>query len=203
MTRIKDLFGPSRQDVWRQLSDTVHGHYVEGSFWKGDRVEATHGAWTVTLDQYTVPTGDVMIPYTRMRAPFVNASGFRFRIYRRSVFSALGKMLGMQDIEVGDAGFDDAFIIQGNDEAKVRRLFANARIRQLVAAQKEIEFAVKDDEGYFGPKFPEGADELHFLARGVVKDVEQLKGVYELFAEVLEELCRMGTAYNTDPHVAL
>lgn len=203
MTRIKDLFGPRREEVWRALSQEVHGQYVEGSFWKGARVQAEHGPWTVTLDQYTVPTGDVMIPFTRLRAPFVNASGFRFRIYRRSVFSALGKILGMQDIEVGDAAFDEAFIIQGNDEAKVRQLFASARVRELVTAQKEIEFAVKDDEGFLGPKFPEGADELHFLARGVVKDIEQLKGVYELFAEVLDELCRMGTAYNTDPHVTL
>lgn len=202
MTRIKDLFGPRREQVWRALSEEVHGQYV-GSFWKGDRVQAAHGAWTVTLDQYTVPAGHVMIPFTRLRAPFVNASGFRFRIYRRTVFSALGKLLGMQDIEVGDAAFDEAFIIQGNDEAKVRQLFASARIRELVAAQKEIEFAVKDDEGFLGPTFPESADELHFLARGVVKDIEQLKGMYELFAEVLDELCRMGTAYNTDPHVTL
>lgn len=204
MPGLRSLFGPSREEIWRQLSAEVHGRYVEGrGFWKGDRVEATHYAWTVTLDQYVVSTGEVTIPYTRFRAPFVNPSGFRFRIYRRSRLSGLGKMMGVQDIEIGDAAFDEAFIIQGNDAAKVRLLFASRRIRELVAAQPEIEFSVKDDEGWFGPKFPEGVDELHFLAHGILKDVDRLRQVYELFAEVLDELCRMGAAYETDPHVSL
>jgi hypothetical protein len=198
------LFGPSREEIWRQLAAAIHGRYVEGQgVWKGDRVEGTHHAWTVTLDQYFFTTGEITIPYTRLRAPYVNAAGFRFRIYRRSGLSGLGKMMGMQDIEISDAAFDEAFIIQGNDVAKVKRLFSNRRIRELIAAQPEIEFSVKDDEGWFGPKFPEGTDELCFLAHGMVKDVARLEGVYQLFAEVLDELCRMGAAYETDPQVAL
>lgn len=202
--RLRNLFGPSREEIWRQLSEAVHGRYVAGKgVWKGDRVEASHHAWTVTLDQYVVSTGEVTIPYTRFRAPYVNTSGFRFRIYRRSRLSGLGKMMGMQDIEMGDPAFDEAFIIQGHDAAKLRLLFANPRIRELITAQPEIEFSVKDDEGWFGPRFPEGVDELHFLAHGVIKDVARLKQVYDLFAEVLDELCRMGDAYETDPHVNL
>ena len=204
MALLRSVFGPSREEIWRQLSAEIHGRYVEGrGFWKGDRVEATHHSWTVTLDQYVVSTGEVTIPYTRLRAPYVNTSDFRFRIYRRSRLSGLGKLVGVQDIEIGDAGFDEAFIIQGRDAAKVRHLFSNQRIRELIAAQPEIEFSVKDDEGWFGPRFPEGVDELHFLAHGIIKDVPRLKQVYELFAEVLDELCRMGAAYETDPHVTL
>lgn len=197
------LFGASREEMWRKLSAELQGRYVQGSFWKGDRVEAAHGPWLVTLDQHAVSTGDVVLVYTRLRAPFVNASGFRFRIYRKSVLSALGKALGMQDIEIGDAAFDDAFVIQGNDDAKVRALFSSPRIRSLLSAQKDVEFGIRDDEGFFGPKFPEGTDELRFLASGVVRDLEALRGLYELFAEVLDELCRMGVAYNVDPHVTL
>jgi hypothetical protein len=203
MTALRDLFGPSREEIWRQLSTLVHGHYVDGGFWHGDKVQATHGSWTVTLDRHVVSTGKVTIVYTRIRAPYVNPSRFRFRIYRRSLFSDLGKALGMQDIEVGDAAFDEAFIIKGNDEAKVRQLFSKIGIRRLINAQPEIELSVKDDEGWFGPAFPHGVDELQFMAHGVIKDLEQLKGLYQMFAEVLEELCRMGTAYDTDPHVDL
>jgi hypothetical protein len=204
MPLLRGLFGPSREEIWRQLSAEVHGRYVEGrGVWKGDRVEAAHDQWTVTLDQYVVSTGEVTIPYTRFRAPYLNSSGFRFRVYRRSRFSALGKMMGMQDLEIGDAAFDEAFIIQGSDASKVRLLLSNPKIRELVAAQPEIEFSVKDDEGWFGPKFPEGVDELCFLAHGIIKDVARLRQVYELFAEALDELCRMGDAYRTDPHLSL
>jgi len=203
MPLLRKLFGPSREEIWRQLSEEVEGRFVKGGFLKGDKVEVTHGAWTVTLDQQVVSTGQVTIVYARMRAPYVNPSGFRFRIYRRGRLSNVGKLLGMQDIEVGNPVFDDAFIIQGNDEPKVRQLFGQARIRELIALQPHIEFAVKDDEGWFGPTFPEGVDELHFMALGPSKDLDQLKALFELFAAVLDELCRMGSAYETDPHLDL
>ena len=204
MALLRGLFGPSREEIWRQLSSEIHGRYVEGGhFWKGDKVEATHRAWVVTLDQYHFSNGDVSIPYTRLRAPYVNTGQFRFRIYRRTILSGLGKMMGMQDLLIGDEAFDEAFIIQGQDAAKVSQLLSNRRIRDLIAAQPEIDFSVKDNEGWFGPAFPEGVDELHFLARGIIKEVTRLKQVYGLFAEVLDELCRMGAAYETDPHVSL
>ena len=120
-----------------------------------------------------------------MRAPYVNPEGFRFTIYRKGVFSDLGKLMGMQDIEVGDPEFDDAFIIKGTDESKVRELFSNRKIRQLIEDQPKIHLAVHDSEGWFGPRFPEDVDELHFQSVGVIKDVERLKALFDLFAAAL------------------
>lgn len=201
MGAARRMFGPSQKEIWRQLSEDIQGQFVEGGFWKRDKVEASHGPWTVTLDKYVVSTGKVTVVYTRMRAPYVNPDGFRFRVYRRGIFSNLGKRLGMQDVEIGDPEFDRDFIIKGTDEGKLRQLFANPRIRALIEAQKDIDFSVKDDEGWFGATFPEGVDELAFMVVGVIKDIERLKQLYELFGETLDELCRMGSAYETDPGV--
>jgi hypothetical protein len=38
---------------------------------------------------------------------------------------------------------------------------------------------------------------------GVIKDVDRLKLLYDLFAETLEELCRIGAASDTPPGVKL
>jgi hypothetical protein len=62
---------------------------------------------------------------------------------------------------------------------------------------------VKDDEGWFGPEFPPDADELSFVVPGIIKDEERLKQLFELFAETLEQLCRIGSAYGTAPQVKL
>lgn len=67
----RKLFGPFRQEIWRQLSAELDARYVEGTFWKGDKVQATHGEWTLTLDTYAVTTGKAVIMFTRMRAPYV------------------------------------------------------------------------------------------------------------------------------------
>ena len=89
-----------------------------------------------------------------MRAPYINPEGFRFTIYRKSLFSNLGKLLGMQNIEVGDPEFDEAFIIKGNDESKVRDLFANPKIRQMIQAQPKIWLEVKDSEWWVRSQAP-------------------------------------------------
>ena len=199
----RKLFGPSRQEIWRQLSAEIEARYVAGGFWTGDKVEATHGEWTITLDTYAVSTGKAVMRFTRMRAPYVNPDGFRFTVYRKSVFSGLGKRLGMKDVEVGDESFDRDFIVKGTDDGKLRDLFANAKIRDLVAQQREIHLEVKDDEGWFGPTFPDGVDELYFAVPGVIKDVERLKRLYALFGETLDHLCRIGSAYRQPPNVTV
>ncbi len=63
--------------------------------------------------------------------------------------------------------------------------------------------SVEDDEGWFGQKFPNGVDELKFHVGGFIKDLDRLKQLYELFAEVLDQLSRMGSAGPGDPQVQL
>ena len=203
MTVLRKLFGPSKQEIWRQLCAEINARYVEGSFWKGDKVQATHGPWMITLDTYVVSNGKTTIAYTRMRAPYVNPDGFHFTIYRKGLFSEIGKWFGMQDIEIGDEAFDRDFILKSNQEPKVRDLLAGSKIRELINRQPEIYFAVKDDEGVFRSGFPEGVDELYFQVVGVIKDVERLKLLYELFSETLDQLCRIGSAYEVAPNVTL
>jgi len=198
-----DWFGPSKDEVWRQLSQEIGAEFVEGAFWKGNMVRVHLKPWTITLDTYTVNTQHSSVTYTRMRAPYINPEGFRFTIYRKGVFSDLGKLLGMQDIEVGDPEFDEAFIIKGNDESKVLSLFANSKIRQMIQDQPKIRLGVKDSEGWFGPKFPADVDELHFQVVGVIKDAARLKALFDLFAAVLDQLCRIGSAYKQEPDVSL
>ncbi len=200
---LRQLFGPSRDEVWQKLSHEVGGDFDDGGFWKGSKLEVKHGEWTITLDTYTVSTGKSSTTYTRIRAPYINKDNFRFTIYRKSIFSGIGKALGMQDVEIGYPQFDDDFIIKGNDENLLRTLFANIKIRELIFAQPRIHFQVKDDEGYFGSQFPRGVDELYFQAVGVIKDTQRLRQLFELFSEVLNHLCHIGSAYEDDPRINL
>lgn len=200
---LRGLFGTSQEEVWRQLCAETGAELVKGGFWKGDKVVIRVKDWTVTLDCYVVSAGNSRQTFTRLRAPYVNPEGFRFLVYRKTLFSALGKYLGMQDVDVGFPQFDENFVIKGNDEAKLRSLFANEHLRELLSVQPSAYLQVKDDEGYFGAEFPEGVDELHFQARGMIKDVERLKSLYKLFAVTLTQLCRIGSAYENDPGVEL
>ena len=202
MALLREIFGPSKDQVWRQLCNEMGGEFTDRTFFRASKFSVRVKQWTITLDTYTSGDSDSSTTYTRMRAPYVNPDGFRFEVYRHGWSSGVGKFLGMQDIEVGVPDFDADFVIKGNDESKVRQLFSNPRIRQMIQYQPSIHLQVKDDEGWFGEIFPEGVDELHFEVTGVLKDSARLKALFELFAETLNHLCHIGAAYENDPRLS-
>ena len=200
---LREVFGPSKDEVWAQLARELGADFDDGGLWRGSKVTAHVKEWTVTLDTHSVSTAKSTVVYTRMRAPFVNRDGFQFKIYRRGFFSGLGKKLGMQDIDIGDPEFDQDYIVQANEPEKARQLLANPAIRALIQVQPDITLEVKDDEGWFRTSFPEGVDELYFHTVGVIKDLNHLKALFDLYAATLDELCKIGSAYEQDPGVRL
>ncbi len=198
------LFGKSIKEVWRQLSDDINANYYEGTLFIGPRIWYTHNKWTIYLDTYTVSTGKSSTTYTRMRVPFINLKQFKFKIYRKSVFSNIGKALGMQDIQIGyDDWFDRDFIIKGNNELLLVRLLQNHNIRNLIEKQKNIVLEIKDNEGKFGPKFNENESVLSFMANGVIKDIDRLKNLFYLFEKLIDEFEIIGITINQTPEVKL
>ena len=205
MGLLRQLFGPSREEIWRQLCRETGGEYVSGGFFSRSKVLLSHDEWSVTLDSYTRSNSNnnSSTTYTRMRAPYVNADGFQFEVYREGLFSGLGRAFGMQDVVVGHPRFDDEFVIKGNNERRLRELFGNASIRDLIDRQPRIHFRVKDDEGWFGAHFPNGVDMLEFECVGTIRDVDQLRDLFDLFAVTLDHLCHIGSAYEDYPQVQL
>lgn len=206
MKKRRGIFGPSKDEIWTQIANDIDGEFIEGGFWGEDVLIYKHGEWQILLDNYTVMmhTGTVTIPttYTRMRAPFINKDGLYFKIYREGFFSSIGKLFGMQDIKIGDPFFDNEFIIKGNNPEKIKLLLANAKIKELCQEQPQIHFEIKDDEGWLGPDFPEGVDQLSFQC-GVINETALLKSLFELFSITLERLVQIDSAYEDDPKVQL
>ena len=164
-----------RDAAWRQLASELGAEFIEGGFFRSSKVQAHVKEWIVSLDTYSVPSGDSNDIYTRMKAPFQNKDGFQFTIFRMGLVGKLDKALGAQDIDIGDPDFDRDFVIKGNNESKVRALFANQRLRQLIQVQRSIRLGIKDNA-------------LLFETQGVIKDVERLKSLFELFKETLHQL---------------
>ncbi len=192
-------FGPSRDEVWGRLAREINARHERRGWWRDGRVVAAVGAWQITLDVFSTDNAS----FTRLRAPFANPGGFRFGVYRASFLTKFGTALGMQDITIGDPAFDEAFVVQGNDEARVRALLSAPRLRTLIAAQPRVTLEVKDDEGWFGATFPNGADELKFQCVGVIKDLDRLRALFDLFAATLTRLCEVGGATDAPPGVTL
>lgn len=190
MESLSEVSPLSKSMLWAVLSSEIGGEFIEGGLLRNDEVRMHVGNWPITLDTYTRRSGGggwyTSTTYTRMRAPFVSRDKFRFAIYRQGFFGTLRKLLGLQDIQVGYPEFDRDFIIKGNDESKVRALFANSEIRRLIRFQPSIYLWIKR---HWRSRY-----ELYFTEVGVIISMERLRSLFELFAETLNQLRHIGSA---------
>jgi hypothetical protein len=181
---VSRLFRPTDVEIWRQLESEIGARFQKGDFWHRDKLEVTQGDWTVTLDTYFAAANKR--EYTRLRATFPGNNGFRFNVFRKGFFGDLAKFMGMQDIEIGYPEFDRNFIIQGNDATRLTALLSHDRIRELIAAQPEIQLSLSDSD-----------NELCFAVPIVIRDLDRLKQLFELFTESLDVLCQQAIASAT------
>lgn len=191
-----DPFGKYKREIWKLLAEQWEGEFIRGKMFKPDRVEVYHANWMITLDTYQVDK----MTYTRIRAPYVNRDDFIFKIFREHFGHRIGKVLGMKDIVVGYPEFDRDFVIQGSDERKLKMMFANPSIRKLISYQPKILLQLRREAPLFQkPKFPKDVNELSYLVGIIIKDLDQLHDLFDLFTYTLDHLCAIGTAYEDDP----
>ncbi|ADB18792.1 hypothetical protein Psta_4142 [Pirellula staleyi DSM 6068] len=75
------------------------------------------------------------VDYMVIRLPWPEAR-FRCQLQVEDAMKKLGKLMGMQDIQVGNFVFDDLFMISGEDERAVRELLTPSVQHQIVRLYK-------------------------------------------------------------------
>ncbi|MCJ8330071.1 MAG: DUF3137 domain-containing protein [Lentisphaeria bacterium] len=214
MALLRHVFGPSKDEIWSQIATDIGGIYEEGGFLGTDTLQYKSGEWLISLDTITESSGNTIGPgdghhqshtqvHTRMRAPFINKDSLQFKIYRESIFSPIGKMLGFQDVIIGDPLFDDSFIIKSNNEEKIKQLLNDDSLKSLITKVPDICFEIADDDGFFADDFPDGVDQLLFTYDGEIRDKTLIRDLFDLFTCTLERLVQIDSAYEDDPGIQL
>lgn len=84
--------------------------------------------------------------WTQLTTRFDRPLGIRLRLTRPGSLSALGKLFGAQDIEVGDPVFDARFVVKGAPESAVRAVLTPDVCARLATLQEQsAELSVQDD----------------------------------------------------------
>ena len=196
-------FREHEEQVWAKLSEEIGGAFLHRTKGEGrhDKVFAKVDQWSVTLDLHSEPGYRSEVIYTRFRAAYINPDGFRFNIFKADLWDDISRVVGFQDVEVGEADFDDHFRIMGSDEDQLKRLFRHHRLKALLKQEPEAHMFVRDSGVWFQDEFPEGVDELVLEVEGEIADLTRLERMYAILAAALHTLCHVGSAYEDDPEL--
>ncbi len=186
---LKYLFGPSQKDIiWSKLAEDIGADYLDGE------LTFKTGEWKIALDTSTFESRSVNIIFTKMSALFLSKDNLNFNLSRkRSIF------FWEKGILIGDSYFDKKFIIKGNNVNKIKMLFSDKKLRDLISLQPTIRLEILNGKGIFVNYYPEGVDRLYFECRGLTKDEKLLKGLFCIFTLILERLVQIDSAFKDDP----
>ncbi len=96
------------------------------------------------------------------------------KVYRETLFSKLARAVGAQDVEIGDAAFDDTFMIKASDEV-FARAWLNSTVRKRLLGASDWSFELKN-----------GRVQARGGLGGVVGDVQAIEPVMRAVAALAD-----------------
>jgi len=187
----------SIEEVWQAYSQSTNGEIILSNILRNgvdQRVISPIGPWKVALDTVTMYNPSV---HTRtcMKLPFFNPTGLQFSLQKNDLAAKFKAIFGKKQILTGSADFDKKFTISGSDPEKIRQIFSDPAVQELVGRQPHINFEIsrhQTPEAFTG-KLPEGVSMLcYYELSRKIKDVERLKNLFALVKTVITRMQALG-----------
>lgn len=194
--------GPTRVESWEASARAMGAEYVPGGFFTSDRLRYASPPWMLTVDLHSSNVVHGVATFTRMRAPYISRGAFKFSIEHAGPADALARVFGRdRDIKIGDAIFDFAYQVHGNDEKLVRTLLADPVFRGLLPRRPTFGLQSKPGREGSAGQVPEGVHIFECWLGGIVEDQQVLKSLLELTQSALRRMCAIGVASDEAPRV--
>jgi hypothetical protein len=132
-------------EAWRSAAERLSFDFAPASWSRGPTMTGSLEGFPAEIHSYTKSSGKSSSRYTRYTVEFP-AIGVGLRLSRQSGLGYFLKVLGTQDIEIGESTFDEAFIVQALDPRGARAVLTpgtTMALNRLIAVHPEI--VVNDD----------------------------------------------------------
>jgi hypothetical protein len=174
------ITGTSEAEIWKTISEQLNTK--EDKPYYTAQFETNKHTITIHVDlKHDTELEDG--PITSFTAPLPDKTTFRFRIAKQNLKHSIGKLFGMQDLIVGHDEFDKKFLIQTNDETKLKELLSDAAISDALLKQPIIHFEIKEHKI--------GANRetvLDLEIEGGIINPAELEDIYQPFKTILNYL---------------
>jgi hypothetical protein len=143
------------------------------------------GSLTLTPEQ---PLGSDK-PDVSAVAFYPASDNFVFALHTEKFVDQVGKLLGMQDIHIGDGDLDARFVIQSNDPNRFKAILLSPEVRQLLLDLPEMTMRVYtgSDKLPRGGSVPAGHHAVYYKQHGVIETYEQLEAFYGLVSMLTKQ----------------
>ena len=198
MSFHSDLFGWDY--VWRHFADQKGGQVIEGATGLDGIVIPAGDGSTVLITPF-VHHGKKRSKGTTVMTAFHPADDFVFSIQTEKLSDQVGKAFGMQDVQVQDAEFDGKFLIQGNDDARIQRLFENVYLKDAILLQPPTQLRIEHDSSHFDPEWTVrgGSHVLVYRYDHLMEKIDQLQTAFDVVTTTLVQLAVLGAVSGKVP----
>ncbi|MEA2010032.1 MAG: hypothetical protein U9N78_04940 [Actinomycetota bacterium] len=131
--------------AWQSAAETLSFSFEAGSMRNGPTISGRVEDRPADVHSYTKRSGRNSTRYTRYTVEFPPI-GVGLRLSRQAGLGQFLKIMGTQDIVIGDPTFDEAFIVKSTDPQAIRAVLTPGRtmaLNQLLAVHPEV--VVSDD----------------------------------------------------------
>jgi hypothetical protein len=112
--------------TWASAARSLGMQIQPGSTFMNPKIEGRVDELHITVDTYTRGSGNNSQTYTRFRVAYPSV-GVHFDLTRQTGFATITKLFGAQDFQIGDALFDDTFVIKSDQPARLAEALTPTR----------------------------------------------------------------------------
>lgn len=139
-------------ETLKSLALELGGEYKKGSLLINPVLSGEYKGRRLFIDTFSRTREDVdghheTTYYMRVQLWHKGSVKGEVSVYREGFLSGLGKMLGAQDIQIGNPEFDKEFMVRGEDELQVKKLLDVDLQKKLLESKTPLK--VMPDRVYF------------------------------------------------------
>jgi len=186
------------KSVWMDFAEERRGEFVDGTNHVTVKVRIPSKPWTFSMRMLSNALGKDET--TIIATPYIARHPFKFAIRNSNSMEEFAKVLGLQDIVIGEPEFDKEYIIQGNNELLVKDFLADRGLRKAIQLQKAINLRIVDSRNnHFGITPPPHVDVLTFVEKGAINSFDRVTSLHDLFDGMLDRMAQLEFAAHQEP----
>ncbi len=162
--------------AWQEAASKMKMSFSGGGLMGRRKISGTFRKCRVLVDTFTRSSGKNSTTYTRIKVYYPKPLGLRLQLTHQGFFSGVARFFGGQDIEVGDAEFDDSVVVKGSSPSKVAEFLTRPR-RVRINKLLRIYTSAKIMDNH-----------IYYEKTGVIRDSRRLVSAVHYFVSTVESL---------------